>query len=73
MNPTHGFLNDKEVIRSSFYLEHVATEFSIQGLELDCPVNNQWFFLFLFRREFSVGIIGDSEAGLGQCSVIHCD
>jgi len=35
MDPTHWFLNGKEDVRSSYYLEHVATEFSIQGLELD--------------------------------------
>ena len=29
------FLNDKEDVRSSYYLEYVATEFHIQGLELD--------------------------------------
>jgi len=29
------FLNSKEDVRSSFYLEYVATEFDIQGLELD--------------------------------------
>lgn len=34
-NPIHWFLNDREDIRSSFYLEDVATEFQIQGLELD--------------------------------------
>ena len=35
MNPIHWFLNGKEDVRSSFYLEEVATEFHIQGLELD--------------------------------------
>jgi len=35
MNPIHWFLNSKEDVRSSYYLEHVATEFHIQGLELD--------------------------------------
>lgn len=35
MNPVHWFLNGKEDVRSSYYLEHVATEFHIQGLELD--------------------------------------
>ena len=35
MNPVHWFLNDKDDVRSSFYLEAVATEFHIQGLELD--------------------------------------
>lgn len=35
MNPVHWFLNDKEDVRSSFYLEDVATEFQVQGLELD--------------------------------------
>lgn len=29
------FLNTKEDVRSSYYLEYVATEFHIQGLELD--------------------------------------
>lgn len=31
----HWFLNDKEDVRSSYALEQVATEFDIQGLELD--------------------------------------
>ena len=35
MNPIHWFLNGKDDVRSSYYLEHVATEFKIQGLELD--------------------------------------
>jgi len=35
MNPIHWFLNDKEDTRSSYFLEDVATEFHIQGLELD--------------------------------------
>jgi hypothetical protein len=35
MNPIHWFLNDKDDVRSSFYLEDVATEFHVQGLELD--------------------------------------
>lgn len=35
MNPVHWFLNSKSDVRSSYYLEQVATEFHIQGLELD--------------------------------------
>jgi hypothetical protein len=35
VNPVHWFLNDKADVRSSYYLEDVATEFSVQGLELD--------------------------------------
>jgi hypothetical protein len=35
IEPKNWFLNDKNDIRSSFYLEDVATEFDIQGLELD--------------------------------------
>jgi len=35
VDPIHWFLNDKEDVRSSYYLEDVATEFMIQGLELD--------------------------------------
>lgn len=35
INPIHWFLNPKSDPRSSYYLEHAATEFDIQGLELD--------------------------------------
>jgi len=35
VNPVHWFLNEKEDIRSSYYLEDAATEFQVQGLELD--------------------------------------
>ena len=34
-NPVHWFLNGKDDVRSSYYLEDVATEFDVQGLELD--------------------------------------
>ena len=34
-DPVHWFLDGKEDVRSSYYLEDVATEFDIQGLELD--------------------------------------
>ena len=35
VNPVHWFLNEKDDVRSSYYLEDVATEFHVQGLELD--------------------------------------
>jgi hypothetical protein len=35
IKPANWFLNDKEDVRSSYYLEEVATEFAIQGLEID--------------------------------------
>ena len=35
IDPRHWFLNGPEDTRSSFYLEDVATEFDVQGLELD--------------------------------------
>lgn len=35
IDPVHWFLDDKEDIRSSYFLEDVATEFHVQGLELD--------------------------------------
>lgn len=34
-NPVKWFLDGKDDVRSSFYLEEVATEFDVQGLELD--------------------------------------
>jgi hypothetical protein len=35
VNPIHWFLDGKEDVRSSYYLEDVVTEFQVQGLELD--------------------------------------
>jgi len=35
IDPVTWFLNDKRDVRSSYYLEDVATEFDVQGLELD--------------------------------------
>lgn len=35
MDPVHWFLDEKDDVRSSYYLEDVATEFHVQGLELD--------------------------------------
>jgi hypothetical protein len=35
IDATHYFLNSKDDVRSSHYLENPATEFDIQGLELD--------------------------------------
>lgn len=35
INTPYWFLNDKEDIRSSYFMEITATEFDIQGLELD--------------------------------------
>lgn len=35
VNPVLWFLNDKADTRSSYYLEDAATEFQVQGLELD--------------------------------------
>ncbi len=37
-NPVHWFLNGKDDVRSSFYLEDAATEFQVQGLEVDWAV-----------------------------------
>lgn len=35
MDPINWFLEGKDDVRSSYYLEDVATEFDVQGLELD--------------------------------------
>lgn len=35
VDPINYFLNNREDVRSSFYLEDAATEFQVQGLELD--------------------------------------
>ena len=35
INPINWFLEGKDDVRSSYYLEDVATEFKIQGLEID--------------------------------------
>lgn len=35
IDPVHWFLDGRDDTRSSFYLEDAATEFQVQGLELD--------------------------------------
>lgn len=35
IDPIHWFLNEADDVRSSYYLEDAATEFQVQGLELD--------------------------------------
>ncbi|CAL4868924.1 hypothetical protein MMA231_03213 [Asticcacaulis sp. MM231] len=35
IDPPNWFLNDRSDVRSSFYMEEVASEFDVQGLELD--------------------------------------
>lgn len=35
IEPANWFLNNKDDVRSSYYLEEIATEFDIQGLEID--------------------------------------
>lgn len=35
VDPVHWFLDGKDDVRSSYYLEDVVTEFQVQGLELD--------------------------------------
>ena len=35
VDPVHWFLDGKEDVRSSYFLEDVVTEFQVQGLELD--------------------------------------
>lgn len=35
VDPVHWFLDDRDDTRSSYYLEEAATEFQVQGLELD--------------------------------------
>lgn len=35
INPVHWFLHGKDDVRSSYYLEDAATEFDVQGLEVD--------------------------------------
>ena len=52
MDPVNWFLNGKDDVRSSYFMEDVATEFKVQGLEIDWAcitwdgdlrfVNNQW-------------------------------
>lgn len=61
VDPVNWFLAGKADTRSSFYLEDVATEFQVQGLELDWTcvvwdgdlryVNNDWgYFSFKGKR-----------------------
>lgn len=48
ISPVNWFLNDSSDVRSSYYLELVATEFDIQGLEIDY-VCLAWDINFFFK------------------------
>jgi len=50
LDPAMWFLNDNEDVRSSFFLEDVATEFDIQGLEIDWALM-AWDANFHFQDE----------------------
>jgi hypothetical protein len=50
VDPVHWFLNDRADTRSSFYLEDAATEFQVQGLELDWVCVN-WDADFRFATD----------------------
>lgn len=50
VDPIHWFLDEKTDVRSSFYLEDAATEFQIQGLELDWACVT-WDADFRYGRE----------------------
>jgi len=50
MNPVHWFLAGKDDIRSSYFLEDPATEFQVQGLELDWACVT-WDADFRFKQD----------------------
>lgn len=60
ISPENWFLNGKDDIRSSFFLEVVASEFETQGLELDFAIvawdadfrieNGGWAYYFMSNR-----------------------
>jgi hypothetical protein len=50
LDPIHWFLDGKEDVRSSYYLEDAATEFHVQGLELDWACIN-WDADFRYSKQ----------------------
>ena len=60
ISPENWFLNSKEDIRSSYFMESVASEFETQGLEVDYALiawdadlrieNNEWAFYQMSNR-----------------------
>lgn len=74
MDPIHWFLDDESDIRSSFYLEDVATEFDVQGLELDWTcvvwdgdfrhVNGEWQYHSFVGSRWNRILKGDRQTYL---------
>jgi hypothetical protein len=60
MDPIHWFLDGKDDVRSSYYLEDVATEFHVQGLELDWACVT-WDADFRFEKDHwgTYSFVGD--------------
>jgi len=50
VDPIHWFLDGKDDVRSSYYLEDVVTEFQVQGLELDWACVT-WDADFRYRKQ----------------------
>lgn len=71
ISPENWFLNGREDIRSSYYLEAVASEFETQGLELDFAIvawdadfrieNGKWKHYHLSTRVNPPSIIGRTD------------
>jgi hypothetical protein len=69
VNPIHYFLNDNDDTRSSYYLEDAATEFQVQGLELDWVCVN-WDGDFRFN---GVGWNYHDFRGTRWCNISSAD
>jgi len=60
MDPVNWFLEGKQDVRSSYYLEDVATEFHVQGLELDWAcVTWDADFRFAIEKWLPFSFVGD--------------
>lgn len=69
VDPVHWFLNDRDDTRSSYYLEDAATEFQVQGLELDWACVN-WDGDFRFT---GTGWSFHDFRGKNWCNILNAD
>jgi len=69
VDPVHYFLNENDDTRSSYYLEDAATEFQVQGLELDWVCVN-WDGDFRFN---GAGWSYHDFRGKNWCNIANAD
>ena len=68
VDPVQWFLNDADDTRSSYYLEDAATEFQVQGLELDWTCVTLGCRSTVWRQVLELPLVSRQQVDERQCA-----